>query len=75
MALSRCPTCGSPQGLKHNYPHFHAQVPSDSRSILCGAPTCVRLGYLWLTDEEEEQYLAGQRAFPLSNRGLEVHVI
>lgn len=74
MALARCKTCGSPQGLKHDYPHFHALVRSVNRTILCGAPTCAHPGYLWLTDEEQRQYLCGQRSFQISNRSQEVQV-
>ena len=63
MASARCEKCGHPQGLKLNYTHFHTPVPSVSSSILCGAPTCNRPAYIWLTDEEQQQYLRGVRNF------------
>jgi hypothetical protein len=60
MAAARCETCGPPEGLKLDYTHLHTPVGS---SILCGAPTCNRPAYVWLTDEEEQQYLRGVRNF------------
>jgi hypothetical protein len=63
MASARCETCGPPRGLKQNYTHLHTPVPSMSSSILCGAPTCNRPASVWLTDEEEQQYLRGERNF------------
>jgi hypothetical protein len=63
MASARCEKCGHPQGLKLNYTHFHTPVPSGSSSILCGSPTCNRRASVWLTDEEEQQYLRGVRNF------------
>jgi hypothetical protein len=74
MALARCQTCGSPKGLKQNYPHFHTLAHSGNIDILCGSPTCARPGCLWLTDEEQLQYLHGQRSFRMSNRTMEVPV-
>jgi hypothetical protein len=74
MALARCETCGHPQGLKQDYTHFHAPASSVGRYLLCGSPTCARPASLWLTDEEEQQYLGGQRIFRVSNRTLDVQV-
>jgi hypothetical protein len=73
MALARCQTCGGPRGLKHEYPHFHTVADSVNILVLCGSPTCARRALIWLTDEEEQRYLDGQRSFPISNRA-EVHV-
>jgi hypothetical protein len=64
MALARCKQCGSPQGLKRNYPHPHGCVASD---IVCGAPLCIADACIWLTDEEERQFVNGQRSFQVSN--------
>ena len=73
MALARCETCGPPRGLKRNYTHVH--VASVNSGILCGAPTCIRSACIWLTDEEEQQYLDGERSFHYSNRAVQVQVI
>ncbi len=74
MALARCQTCGSPHGLKHNYPHFHILAHPVVANLLCGAPTCARPAFIWLTDEEERQYLYGQRSFRVSNQAVELDV-
>jgi hypothetical protein len=74
MALARCETCGSPQGLRRTYPHVHALAIPLSVSVLCGSPSCVRQALIWLTEEEEERYYHGQRSFRISNRALELHV-
>ncbi len=75
MALARCQTCGSPRGLKHSYPHFHTLANSVSFDILCGSPSCARRAFIWLTDEEERQYICGQRIFSVANRAVEVNLI
>jgi len=75
MGLARCETCGAPRGLKRNYTHVHNLVASVNSSILCGAPTCIGPACIWLTDEEEQQYLDGERSFHYSNRAVQVQVI
>jgi hypothetical protein len=74
MALARCESCGCPRGLKQDYVYFHAAASPLSRNVLCGSPTCARPASLWLTDEEEQQYLGGQRIFRVSNRNPDVQV-
>ena len=75
MALARCETCGSPHGLKHKYPHSHTLAVSVRFDVLCGSPSCAHRAFIWLTDEEEQQYLSGQRSFAVSSRAREVDVI
>jgi hypothetical protein len=74
MALARCEQCGRPQGLKQDYNYFHKLAYSANGSVLCGSPGCARPSCLWLTDEEERQYLSGHRSFRISNRSLAVQV-
>src|SRR5690349_6215188 len=74
MASARCETCGGPQGLKQNYTHPHDQIPLPNKHILCGGPNCARLALIWLTDEEEQQYLQGVRVFRVLSRTLEAQV-
>ena len=65
MALARCDKCGSPQPPLQSYPHLHA-VLSDHQ-IMCGSTKCLRRdANIWLTNEEEERYLHGVRAFRVS---------
>jgi hypothetical protein len=75
MALARCETCRCPRGLKRNYSHVYNLVAFVNSSILCGASTCIRSACIWLTDEEEQQYLYGQRSFQCSNHAVHVQVI
>lgn len=71
MALARCEACGRPKGTRCNY--FHSYVPD--RRIVCGANRCTRLAnLLWLTDEEERNYLQGQRTFRVPGQAAEVQV-
>jgi hypothetical protein len=75
VALVRCESCGPPRGLKCNYNHSHAVVPSVNESIICGSSVCIHPGSLWLTDEEQREYLAGRRSFRTANRNRAVEVI
>jgi hypothetical protein len=63
MALARCETCGCPEGTKQNYAHVHVPLSFPPRHVICAKPACVRPAYIWLTDEEEQQYLRGERNF------------
>jgi hypothetical protein len=74
VALARCESCGRPKGLKQDYAHFHSLASAVAKNILCGAPSCARPGSVWLTEEEEQQYLSGQRSFRISNYALDVRV-
>jgi hypothetical protein len=70
MASARCENCGSPQGLKHTYTHPHEQVSSPSKKgLLCSTRNCTRLALIWLTDDEEQRYLQGVRAFRVRYSG------
>jgi len=74
MAIARCEICASPKGLKHSYNHAHVLDISGNERILCGTPSCIRVGGIWLTDEEERQYGSGRRSFRLSYRAGGVNV-
>ena len=65
MALGRCEICGCPQGMKLPYPHVHKPLSDANDRLICGMPTCVRPAHIWLTDEEEQEYLRGRRGFSL----------
>ena len=67
MALSRCGTCGGPQGLKRDYPHCHTQASSAGHNVICGSLNCTRHAFIWLTDDEQQQYLRGKRHFRVSS--------
>ena len=68
MALARCVTCGRPQGLKLNYTHSHEQISLSANYVArCGAKGCTRLAMIWLTDDEEKQYVQGIRDFRIAH--------
>jgi hypothetical protein len=77
MALARCAACGRrrPQGLKHNYKHPHEQISLPANhGVLCGAKGCARLAMIWLTDDEESQYVQGVRAFRVGHHVGKVRI-
>jgi hypothetical protein len=74
MALARCATCGRPQGFKLNYTHPHEQAPPANHVVLCGAKGCTRLAKIWLTDDEEEQYVQGVRDFRVGHHVGKVRI-
>ncbi len=74
MAIVRCESCGRPQGLKSDYSYVHTVVPTGARMILCCAPSCARPGFIWLTEEEQRQYLEGERRFRICSRASAVVV-
>jgi hypothetical protein len=70
MAIARCEICGPPRGKKYDYTHAHTLLSSPSSNMICAGPGCVRLlSITWLTDEEERQYLRGQRFFRIGRKG------
>ena len=70
MALARCEKCGRPQGKKVCYAYFHRLASTKSR-IICGTGNCTDLAIVcWLTDEEEQQHLSGERRFAVPFRGM-----
>jgi hypothetical protein len=75
MALARCLTCGHPQGLKLSYTHPHEQISLPAkRMVFCGATGCTRLATIWLTDDEEKQYVQGVRDFRIPHHVGKVRI-
>jgi hypothetical protein len=74
MAVARCKTCGTPQGLKKTYNYVHVVASSVKTEVLCGTPMCVHPAFIWFTDAEENEYRCGQRSFRVSNHTLRVEV-
>lgn len=70
MAVARCEKCGPPQGMKLSYARSHKLAPDAKTRIFCGTGNCIKLALVcWLTDEEERQYLGGERRFAVPFRG------
>jgi hypothetical protein len=74
MALARCETCGCPRRTKRAYIYSHRPLSYPNRGVICGAPTCMLPACIWLTNEEEREYLRGSRSFRLGNRTTQVQV-
>ena len=66
MALARCDECGQVRSRKKSYAHCHDPLLSYPNSdIICGSVDCENPAHIWLTEDEEHQYKAGQRVFQL----------
>ncbi len=60
MAVIRAKECGPPSGLKVKYPHPHEHKEGH---LMCGIPSCLKPGIVWLSDAEQAQYELGRRSF------------
>ena len=70
MALARCEQCGPPQGKRVRYAHSHKLASTKSR-IFCGTGNCTDLAIVcWLTDDEQQEYISGERRFAVPFRGM-----
>ena len=66
MALARCEICGCPKSTKLTYPYPHKRLSGVGGPIYCGTSGCIRQAdVLWLSEKEEQGYLAGMRVFRL----------
>jgi hypothetical protein len=74
MALARCDVCGSPKGRTDTYPYAHSPVGHPNSGVVCGKRGCENQAYLWLTEEEQENYKQGQRVFYLPTDAAKVRV-
>jgi hypothetical protein len=75
MALARCEQCGCPRGTRYNYTRAHKPLFLPSRVVICASRKCTRLAsVIWLTDEEQQQYLRGERIFRLASHAGKVLV-
>lgn len=71
MAVVRCEKCGCPKGKKASYSRSHKLASYARTRIFCGTGNCTELALnCWLTDEEEQQYLGGERLFTVPFRGM-----
>ena len=76
MAVARCAVCGQPTGKRRNYTQSRAPFYPSQFDVICPAPNCSRHAFIiWLTDEEEKEYLRGERIFRLPGRPGGVQVI
>jgi hypothetical protein len=71
MALVRCEECGTPKGKKLSYTRSHKFVSDARIHVFCGTANCTQVARIcWLTDEEEQQYVCGERRFTILFHGM-----
>ena len=74
LALARCEKCGRPQGRRKDYTFSHVPVAHPDGGIVCGSADCENPGVIWLTDEEQRRYRAGERVFGFGTNTIKVHL-
>ena len=77
MAIVRCEVCGKPtQHVKS--PGYsakpHLPVGHPNSGLVCGKPDCKNPGFVWLKQDEETAYLAGQRIFGIHTQTAKIKV-
>lgn len=76
MALCRCKEKHSnPKGKKVDYVESKYPIGyPDETSSICGIKDCINTGLIWLTKDELNEYIEGNRIFSYSNAGSKVKV-
>jgi hypothetical protein len=77
MAIVRCESCGKPtQNVKApgygDAPHMPAGHPNSG--LVCGKPGCENPGLVWLKQDEEKEYSAGDRIFLIPTHAAKVRI-
>lgn len=70
MALCRCKNHRPPE----KYIQSASPLGYPLTSSVCGRPTCMEPGLIWLTKDEFEQYKAGSRIFKFDSAVTKVKV-
>lgn len=73
MALCRC-LPHRPYGRVHHYRYYCEPLCYPDTSSICGIQGCFQPGFIWLTEEENIQFLAGTRIFKYPNDASKVAV-
>lgn len=74
MAIARCVKCGRPEPRSSPYVASHTAQPNGGNPIVCGAKGCEQPAMIWLTTEEQEQYLKGRRIFAFATNAAKVRI-
>lgn len=74
MALVRCDRHRRARGTKHMYVDFLRPVGFPNTAAICGRPGCEEPGLVSLTQQELDDYEAGQRVFPIFTHSAKVRV-
>jgi hypothetical protein len=76
MAIARCDKHSPPKAAKPpeygKQPHFPAGHPNSG--IVCGTKDCTNAAQIWLKQDEERKYLAGERIFSIHTFTAKVKV-
>jgi len=73
MALVRCIE-HRPQKGKHEYVISLESVGYPDTAAICGRPGCENSGLVWLTEDERQAYLDGQRVFRIMTNAAQIRV-
>jgi hypothetical protein len=58
------------------YTHRHDPLSHPDSDVICGSLGCENPAHIWLTEDEENAYNAGQRVFelPIHTRAVKVRL-
>jgi hypothetical protein len=74
MPLARCEKCGRPDRRTSPYATFHNPASDPNKAVVCGARGCEQPARIWLTTEEQKQYLSGRRVFAFATNSVKVRI-
>jgi hypothetical protein len=77
MAMARCESCGKPG---YTTPPPYSDTPRlpvghPESAVVCGKPGCENGALIWLKEDEEMAYLAGERIFNVRTHTAKVKVL
>ena len=74
MAVARCEKCGRPDPRTNSYAIVHYPVSNPNSAVVCGARGCEQPARIWLTNEEQKEYLNGRRVFAFATNSVKVRI-
>ena len=73
MAIARCDRCGPPRSTKSGtYVGHHFPVGHPNSGVICGRLGCTNVAVVWLKEDEEKAYQAGERVFQIHTQTAKV---
>lgn len=73
MAIVRC-VGHKPQRGKHEYVISLEPIGYPETAAICGRKECEEPGLAWLTEDERQAYLDGQRIFGINTNAADIKV-
>lgn len=74
MAMVRCERHGAPRGTIHRYVNSVRPIGYPNSAILCCRRDCHRPGLVWLNEEDQANYNAGEREIVIWGKSVKVRV-